>query len=152
MYSIPQILASAGINYEDYPAARGRGIFLTKGNQLVGTYANLKRYQGSSPHYLGWDSHHIVEDQDLARLGVQGRCPPYEQQVCVLLPKTAHAKRVNSVLRNQNPTNVSATVTDLKRAYRDAYSIIGDYCGGGEMVIRTELLAIVSAVFRSVGL
>lgn len=152
MYTIPQILMSAGVKYEDHPKRPGRGVFLTAANQLMGTYADLRRCQTSSSDYFGWDAHHIVERQDLERLGIQHKFPPYEWQICVLLPKGAHVKRLNSVFRHQNPSNWKATVGDLKRAYRDAYWLIGDYSGGGERGIRDELVKVILAMFRSAGL
>jgi len=151
MYSVMQILSSTGVKFEKYATSPAFGVFLTKGNQLVGTYADLRRFQRSNPPYAGWEVHHIVEAQDLERLGVKQLAPPYEQQICVLLPKTAHTGRINSVLRNQNPFGVRARPAELLRAYKDAYSLMGDYCGGGEGPIRKELVAIASAVFRAVG-
>lgn len=150
MYTVTQLLSSAGVKYEVKPKGPGR-VFLTAANQLIGAYADLRRFQTSNPDYFGWDTHHIVEAQDLARLGVQYRFPAYEQQICVLIPKTAHAKRINSIFRNQNPTDMHVTASNLKSAYRDAYWLIGDYCGGGERQIRDELVDIVLAVFRSAG-
>ena len=152
MYTVTQILSSAGVKFGKYAASPAAGgVFLTDGNQLIGTYADLKRFQRSSPPYLGWEVHHIVEAQDLERLGVRQLAPPYEQQICVLLPERAHTGRINSLLRNQNPIGVRVSPAELLRAYRDAYSLIGDYCGGGERPIRKELVAIASAVFRAVG-
>jgi hypothetical protein len=47
----------------------------------------------------------------------------------------------------ENPTNLHASVAQLRQAYRAAYSLIGDYCGGGEIPVRRELMAIVDAIF-----
>ena len=154
MYTVPHILMSANITYEDSPAvARTEESFSRRPTNWWGNcMPNLRRFQTSNPAYFGWDAHHIVEAQDLARLGVQQRFPPYEHQVCVLLPKTAHAKRINSIFRAQNPTNLQVTANDLKCAYRDAYWLIGDYCGGGEGAIRDELVNVVLAMFRSASL
>jgi len=151
MYTVTQVLSSAGVKFEKYPASLAGGVFLTKANQLIGTYADLKRFQRTNPPYAGWQVHHVVEAQDLERLGVKHLAPPYEQQICVLLPERAHTGRINSVLRNQNPVGVRVKASELLRAYRDAYSLIGDYCGGGEGPIRQELVAISCAVFRAVG-
>jgi hypothetical protein len=60
MYTIPQILTSASVKYEDYPKWSGRGVFLSAASQLIGTYADLRRFQTSNPDYFGWDAHHIV--------------------------------------------------------------------------------------------
>ena len=150
-YTIPQLLMAAGVRHEPYAKARGGRIFLTAANQLIGTYTDLRRFQQSNPQYSGWDAHHIVEAQDLERLSVQQRFPPYEQQICVLLPRAAHAKRINSVLRKENPSHLQAAADDLKAAYRDAYWLMGDYCGGGERRIREELVSIADTVFRWAG-
>jgi len=40
----------------------------------------------------------------------------------------------------------------LLEAYRSAYDLIGDYCGGGEKLIRHELVEIVKAIFRKAGI
>ncbi len=150
-YTIPQLLMAAGVHHEPYIKARGERIFLTAANQLIGTYADLRRFRQASVDHAGWEAHHIVEAQDLERLSVQQRFPPYEQQICVLLPKAAHAKRINSVLRKENPSRLQAAADDLKAAYRDAYWLMGDYCGGGERRVREELVKIVDTVFLWAG-
>ncbi|MDG4552786.1 MAG: hypothetical protein P9E24_00855 [Candidatus Competibacter sp.] len=150
-YTIPHLLMAAGVRHEPYTKAPSSKIVLTAANQLIGTYSDLRGFQQSSSQYSGWDAHHIVEAQDLERLGVQQRFPPYEQQICVLLPKTAHAKRINSVLRKENPSHLQATADELKAAYRDAYWLMGDYCGGGERRVREELVKIADTVFRWAG-
>jgi hypothetical protein len=152
MYAVPLLLMSAGVKYENHPQCPGMGVFLSAGNQLMGTYSDLQRFRPSSPDYFRWDAHHIVEAQDLDRLGLQDRFPPFARQVCVLLPNTAHSRRLNSVFRRQNPSGLQVTVTDLKHAYREAYWLLGDYSGGGERLIRDELVNVVLAVFRSTGL
>ena len=55
------------------------------------------------------------------------------------------------ILRRENPTKYRATGQELRRAYAAAYSMMGDYCGGGEAKIRQELLAIVDAEFQKLG-
>lgn len=86
MYTVTQLLASSGVHYRRLPGSLD-GVFLTAGNQLIGTYAALRRYQAfNHQHYFGWDAHHVVEAQDLARLGVQHHVPPYNEQICVLIP------------------------------------------------------------------
>ena len=150
-YTIPQLLMAASVRHEPYAKAPGGRIFLTAANQLIGTYTDLLRFKQSNSQYFGWEAHHIVEAQDLERLSVQQRFPPYEQQICVLLPKTAHAKRINSILRKENPSHLQAVADDLKAAYRDAYWLMGDYCGGGERRVREELVSIADTVFRWAG-
>jgi len=152
MQSVLDILTAARVPYKAYAVWRNPGVFVTAANQLVGSYANLKRGAATDGNYFGWQAHHIVESQDLERLGIDQQFPRREQQICVLIPERAHVGRINSVLRNQNPTAVKVTATDLVRAYKDAYVLIGDYCGGGEAKIRGELVAIVSAIFRIAGL
>jgi hypothetical protein len=152
MYTVEEILLMAGIKYEKYGKANFGGVFLTNANQLIGTYSDLKRFQQSDKNYLGWQAHHIVESQDLVNLGVDQLAPLRDRQICVLLPERAHIGRINSRLRTLNPMNVRASVNDLQRAYKDAYALIGDYCGGGEVKIGQELMAIVNVVFRKLAL
>jgi hypothetical protein len=147
-----QLLAAAGVRSRKFAEWPTGNILLTAANQLIGSYAELRRFQTSRPVYLGWQAHHIVETQDLERLGVASRFPGRDDQICVLLPERAHIGRINSILRNQNPSSMKVTASDLRRAYGDAYSMMGDYCGGGEAAIRRELMAIVEAVFRDAGL
>jgi hypothetical protein len=152
MFSNQSILSAAGINFSRF--GNTLEIFCSKGNQLFGSYAGLGSFRSSyrvgtgPPPYAGWEVHHIVEDQDLGRLGIAQQFPPYQQQLCVLLPRSAHIGRINNILRNRNPTRYSATAKELLSAYKEAYELVGDYSGGGERLIRQELVAIVSAVFR----
>ena len=44
------------------------------------------------------------------------------------------------------------TPRDLLRAYEDAYDLIDDYCGGGALAVKRELVAIVEATLRCYGL
>ena len=147
-----QLLAAAGVRsrkFADWPTGN---ILLTDAKQLVGPWEEFDRFRTARPAYRGWQAHHIVEWRDLGRLGIAGRWPPYKQQTCVLLPSAAHSERVNSILQHQNPAAMKVTADDLRRAYGDAYAMMGNYCGGGEAAIRRELMAIVEAVFRDAGL
>ena len=63
--------------------------------------------------YRGWQAHHVVEKQDLGRLGVAHLFPPENDQLCVLLPERTHIGRINSVLRRQNPLGVQASAREL---------------------------------------
>jgi hypothetical protein len=83
----------------------------------------------------------VVEYQDLERLGVAVKFPDYKEQLTVLLPEVAHIQRINSILRNQAPMRAVLKASDLLSAYVSAYSLMGDYCGGGEQKIRAELMA-----------
>lgn len=149
--NVRQILAEARISYETYVSWRPGGVYMSSALQLLGAYSDLRRFQGSNRSYFGWEAHHIVETKDLERLGVQAKFPEREGQLCVLLPYAAHQKRINSILRAQNPSGMVVDFTTLKAAYADAYALMGDYCGGGERAIRQELLAIVDAIFRIAG-
>ena len=146
-----QLLQSARVNAK--PFAGTSGVLLSPANQLFGTYKDLKGYQRSQggKNYFGWHAHHIVEKQDLDRLAVSHRFPPDEDQLCVLLPERAHIGRVSSVLRNQAAMGIQMLATELRGAYFSSYSMIGDYCGGGETAIRRELMAIVNATFKRAG-
>lgn len=130
-------------------------VFITPANQLLGTYSKLSSFRGlyrsaaGKLDYTGWEVHHIVEHQDLDRLGIAKHFPPYKDQLCVLLPRSAHVDRINNILRNRNPTKLSASPQDLLSAYREAYELMGDYCGGGAIPIRRELMAVVTATFRA---
>ena len=97
---------------------------------------------------VGWEVHHVVEHQDLERLGIASQFPVYEQQLSVILSHSAHVDRINNILRNRNPSRYSATANDLLSAYQEAYELIGNYTGSGEALIRKELLGIVHAAFR----
>lgn len=156
---VTQVLTAAGIEYQPFvmkragaPIVQPFGVVVTAANQLFGSYADLKRFQraGTAGEYSGWHAHHIVEEQDLERLGVAHLVPVSEGQLCVLLPERAHVGRINSILRRQNPIGVQVTKAELSSAYHLAYSTMGDYCGGGEAAIRTELMAVVEATLRLV--
>ena len=152
MFNTATILSAAGVNCA--PFRSFSGVFCSKANQLFGTYSALSLLRSSyrlgpgPPPYSDWEVHHVVEDQDLARLGIAGQFPPYQQQLCVILPRAAHVARINNILRNRNPSLYSATAGELLAGYKEAYELIGNYSGGGEALIRRELLDIVRAVFR----
>ena len=151
MYTVSEILLIANVKYAVHPRCAKKDIYQTDANQLIGTYKNLKAYCRTDRNYTGWDVHHVVEDADLDRLGVRNHAPVYNDQLCVLLPKQAHATRINSILRTQNPTKDQATARALRAAYAEAYELMGDYCGGGERKIRWELMAIINAEFQKFG-
>lgn len=153
--TVPDILTAASVSHRPYSRCPGAGVYITTANQLIGTYDDLDRLRSlpgiGREWYGGWERHHIVEEQDLTRLGVAERFPPRSQQICVMLPPAAHRKRVNSMLRGANPEGVRVTGVELWTAYEETYSMIGNYCGGGEVRIRRELLAIVAAIFAIAG-
>lgn len=149
MLSVPEILKLAEISHETFGPAGTKPVFLTAGNQLIGTFKNLSAFRDSTKDYHGWHAHHVVETHDLGRLNVTTAAPSRKDQLCVLLPERAHIGRVNSLLRTNQPIRTSVTARELLASYREAYDLIGDYCGGGEKLIREELLSIVRATFRA---
>ena len=146
------VLKEARVRYREYRCNSPLPIWLTAGNQLMASYRAMSRFATVDRHYAGWHAHHIVEFQDLDRLGVASKFPAYSDQLTVLLPQSAHIKRVNSVLRNQAPKSAVMPAADLLAAYAAAYALMGNYSGGGEQRIRNELMAIARAIFRRAGL
>lgn len=149
---VESVLKESRIRYREYHCNSPSPIWLTSANQLVATYFALSRFATVDHHYRGWHAHHVVEAQDLERLGIAARFPPYPEQLTVLLPQAAHIKRINSVLRNQAPGGAVMPTADLLTAYASAYSLMGNYCGGGAKNIMAELMAIAKAIFRRGGL
>jgi hypothetical protein len=149
---VESVLKASRVRYREYRCNSPMPIWLTSGNQLLSSYAALSRFAKVDRHYRGWHAHHVVEAQDLERLGVAGRFPAYDQQLTVLLPLAAHIKRVNSVLRNQAPQYAALTAAELLTTYAAAYALMGNYCGGGEERIRAELMAIARAILKYAGL
>ena len=135
---VESILKDSRVRYQEYRCNSPSPIWLTAGNQLMSSYRALSRFATVDRHYRGWHAHHVVEAQDLERLGVAAKFPPYEEQLTVLLPHAAHIQRVNSLLRNQAPKYAVMPVADLLAAYAAAYALMGNYCGGGEQRIQGE--------------
>ena len=149
---VESILKDSRVRYREYRSNSPLPIWLTSGNQLLSSYRALSRFATVDRHYSGWHAHHVLEAQDLERLGVAQKFPAYEQQLTVLLPHAAHIRRINSVLRNQAPQYAVMTTGDLMTAYTAAYALMGNYCGGGEQRVRSELMAIARAILRFAGL
>ena len=149
---VESILKDSRVPYREYRCNSPSPIWLTSGNQLLSSYRALSRFATVDCHYRGWHAHHVVEAQDLERLGISAKFPAYEEQLTVLLPHAAHIQRVNSVLRNQAPKYAVMAVADLLAAYAGAYALMGNYCGGGEQRIQAELMAIARATLRRAGL
>jgi hypothetical protein len=149
---VESILKASRVPYLEYRCNSPLTIWLTSGNQLMSSHKGLSRFATVDPHYRGWHAHHVVEAQDLERLGVGAKFPAYEEQLTVLLPHAAHIRRVNSVLRNQAPKYAVMPIADLLAAYAGAYALMGNYCGGGEQRIQGELMAVARAILRWAGL
>lgn len=148
--SAKEILRESGIHYQRYQQSDS-DIVISAANQLLGVYTKMDKFRKSESGYTGWESHHIVEKFDLDRLGIAEKFPNKNLQLTVLLPKTAHQKRINSILRSENPVKLSASVKELLISYRKAYELVGDYCGGGSDNIQRELMQIVSTTFKIAG-
>jgi hypothetical protein len=130
-------------------------LLLTPADQIVGAHIALtnfrKAYSQDYGRIIGrsgttargaWESHHIVEGQDLDVLRSLGLpIPKYEVCPAVLLPPEAHRSRVNRVL----PRGVNRLLADLE-SYDDAYGIVGNYTGAGEQAIKRELMAVCRAI------
>jgi len=149
---VESILKDSRVRYREYRCNSPSPIWLTSGNQLLSSYHALSRFARVDRHYRGWHAHHVVEAQDLERLGVSAKFPAYEEQLTVLLPQVAHIQRINSLLRNHAPRDAVLSTADLLVAYAASYALMGNYCGGGEQRIRDELMAIARATLRHAGL
>ena len=145
-----------------YPGAGNTGSIrqascrsLTPANQLVGAHAALRKFREAYTEDYGritgddgrrprraWESHHIVEGQDLDTLRSLGLdIPDYEVCPTVLLPPEDHRSRVNRDL----PRGANRLVADLD-SYADVSDLIGNYTGAGEEAIKNELLAVCRAI------
>jgi len=140
------LLRSCGIKHKVFWSSGNSVVYISNANQLF----SEKRFFDSSvfrntfrEEYKGWEAHHIVEDQDLIRLGIDHRFPPYEKQTCVLLPPGGHRGRINARLRTLLPIGIHIMNDDVLESYSDAYSTLGNYCGSSESAIYDELMAIV---------
>ena len=149
---VESVLMESRLRYREYKSHFPAPIWLTSANQLIASYKVLARFATIDRHYAGWHAHHVVEAQDLERLGVASSFPPYVEQPAVLLPQAAHIRRVNSALRIEAPMGAAIPVHELLLAYQSAYSLMGNYSGGGELKIRAELMAIARAILQRAGL
>ena len=149
---VESTLKESRVRYQEYRCNSPMPIWLTAGNQLISSYKAMARFATVDRHYSGWHAHHVVEAQDLERLGIAAKFPPYPDQLTVLLPQSAHIARINSVLRNQAPKFAVMRHQELLAAYAAAYALMGNYSGGGEQRIQAELMAIARAILRHAGL
>jgi hypothetical protein len=149
---VESILKESRVLYREYRSHSPSPIWFTPANQLISSHKDLSRFAATDKHYAGWRPHHVVEAQDIERLGVASRFPPAPEQVAVLLPQAAHIRRINSIIRSEAPMGGVIPAHQLLMTYESAYSLMGNYCGGGEHKIRAELMAIVQAILRRAGL
>jgi hypothetical protein len=146
------LLKEARVHYRAYRCHSPSPIWLTSANQLMASYEVLTRFATIDKHYAGWHAHHVVEARDLERLGAASAFPACQEQLTVLLPQAAHIKRINGVMRNQAPMGAVMPANTMLISYASAYSLMGNYSGGGEHKIMAELMAIARAIFKRAGL
>jgi len=118
-------------------------VYITKSDQLIGSYRSLGAFVEKHPEYSNWDKHHIVEDIHLENLGIRNLYPGnWEDLPCVLLPKVAHSQRMAKYLRAADSLKLGSRA--IYNYYKEAYRSIGSYTGkGSESDIARELNAIV---------
>ena len=78
MFMVTDILLSAGISFSVCTGWAAGNVYITSANQLIGTYKDLDAFRKLDTNYAGWQAHHIVENDDLQRLGVSTHAPAYE--------------------------------------------------------------------------
>ncbi len=66
MVTVEAILEQASLKYEPYERAGRLPVYLSRGHQLFGSYATLKKFRSGNQDYHGWQAHHVFETQDLA--------------------------------------------------------------------------------------
>ena len=77
MFTVQQVLLTGGVKFSKYAGCHAGNVYITDGHQLIGKYKDLEAFRGTTEDYAGWHVHHVVEDDDLARLGVSGNAPAY---------------------------------------------------------------------------
>ena len=156
--SVETILRASGVLEKPEPewALGPYRVFMSRGEQLLGTYEALDSYRHQErAHYGGradqpsWEAHHVFEDRELDYLGVRAKFPPRERCLCVLIPRAAH-KRINSVFEAH--TRRFRDVSGILQGYRLAHSMLGDYSGSRPGTVAAELDRIVRTAFRCAGL
>ena len=122
-------------------------IYLTKNDQIVGTYSALRQFRQKHNDLYGkkgsidpWEAHHILELNQLSNLMIRDKFPNKNDCLCVLIPKPAHS-RINSRLISL--TRKFTGIRFILDGYRDAHNMIGNYNGAGESKIKKELDSIV---------
>ena len=148
---IDEVLRLGGVQHEPFETEKVDGVFITRGLQVLGSYRALEKFRQAVDGYAGWHRHHVFEDQDWSRLHIEKLAPRYEDQLCVFLPERAHVGRINSILHSHAAQGFVLSPRALLRAYDTAYDDVGNYCGGGDSLIRRELVAIVRGTLRFCG-
>jgi len=148
MYTVREILIRGNIRHEIFWAQDDKVVFLSEGNQLFATKRTFDSasFRKAHPDYAGWEAHHILEFQDCLRLGLASRLPPYDDQICVLIPAGGHRGRINSILRRIAPPGSSVQLGELTAGYRLTYSLLGNYCGSSAEAIQFELMQILKVM------
>jgi hypothetical protein len=140
------VLRGAQIDHEVFWTSGELTVYISSANQLFGEKRvfDSNRFRKEFRGYEAWEAHHVVEAQDLERLGIAHKFPPYDNQTCVLLPAGGHRGRINARLRVTAPIGAKdLTTRDLLKCYADAYAVLGNYCGSPESTIVAELMSIV---------
>jgi hypothetical protein len=146
---VRQLLQRTSITHEVFWQEREKIVFMSAANQLFSTKAMFgAAFRRAFPVYERWEAHHILEFQDCQRLGLESRLPPYEDQICVLLPRAAHRERINGLLRHLLPVGSDFPRSAILPTYDLAYHMLGDYCGGGQVAIAQELNLIVKQLIK----
>ena len=70
MFTVTDVLLTAGVKFSVYAGRVAGNVYITHANQLIGSYKDLEIFRTSDSNYSGWHVHHVVEDDDLYRLGV----------------------------------------------------------------------------------
>lgn len=126
-------------------------VYISDAGQLFATkicFDNSKFKKDNG--YSGWHANHVIDNNHIKLLGWSHKFPPYEEQVCVLLPMEAHAKRFNSVVQSHGAgglgVDLAISPEDVLLGYNEAYDLIGNYCGGGAARCKREMLAVVKVI------
>jgi hypothetical protein len=131
-------------------------VFVSKANQLLGTYDALTRFRSHNYKHYGatddrrsWEAHHIFEDRELDYLAVREKFPPKNECLCVLIPRAAH-QRINTIFEAH--TRRFHDIQGILQGYRLAHSTLGDYSGSSAGSVAGELDKVIRTAFRLAGL
>jgi hypothetical protein len=152
MFTVRQVLLVAKVSFQVSPRSPNPNVFLTRGDQIIGTFTDLFQFRvANSSWYMGWHRHHIVEKDTWTALGMTALAPPADDQPCVLLPEGGHARRINSILQRYSPKAFGLKGRELRNVYKDAYDLMGRYTPAAPGVVKRELMDIVNAEFQLMG-